>query len=476
MLRIVGYFFGIGAALFLLGAGVVAWYVSGLVDELPSYEVLAKYEPPVTTRIHAADGTLIGEFAHERRLYVPIQAVPPIVKEAFISAEDKNFYSHGGVDFFGIVRAVVQNAKAYGSGQRMVGASTITQQVAKNFLLTNERSIDRKIKEAILAMRIDQAYPKDKILELYLNDIFLGLGSYGVAAAALTYFNKSLYELTLADAAYLAALPKGPNNYHPFRFTERAIERRNWVIDRMVENGYATAAEGDAAKAQGLGVVTASEQDRITHAEYFTEEVRRQLIDMYGEKALYEGGLSVRTTLDLNLQAMARQALMDGLVNFDRQQGWRGAITEIDVSYDWGEGLAEISPLSDVPEWKLAVVLSVSDSEAEVGLRTGLIPGTTRVGPERATGVIPLSEMEWAKWATGKRKGAKIKTPSDVLSVGDVVYVEEVAGSPGQYHLRQVPTVGGGMVVMDPHTGRVLAMVGGFSFAESQFNRATQAM
>ncbi|MCB1497887.1 MAG: penicillin-binding protein 1A [Bauldia sp.] len=476
MLRIVGYLFGIGTALFLLVAGVVAWYVSGLVDELPSYEVLAKYEPPVTTRIHAADGTLIGEFAHERRLYVPIQAVPPIVKEAFISAEDKNFYTHGGVDYFGILRAVVQNVKAYGSGQRMVGASTITQQVAKNFLLTNERSIDRKIKEAILAMRIDQAYPKDKILELYLNDIFLGLGSYGVASAALTYFNKSLYELTLADAAYLAALPKGPNNYHPFRHTDRAIERRNWVIDRMVENGYATEAEGEAAKAKGLGVVTGTDEQRIFHADYFTEEVRRQLIAMYGEDALYEGGLSVRTTLDLKLQAMAQQALRDGLVRFDRQQGWRGAITEIDVSYDWGEGLAEISPLSDVPEWRLAVVLAVSDTEAEIGLRTPLIPGTTRVGPQRETGVIPLSEIEWAKWTTGDRRGAKVRKPGDVLAVGDVVYVEAIADTPGQYHLRQVPTVGGGMVVMDPHTGRVLALVGGFSFAESQFNRATQAM
>ncbi|WP_090879366.1 penicillin-binding protein 1A [Bauldia litoralis] len=476
MLRIFGYLFGIGVALVLLVSIAVAWYISGLVDDLPDYDVLADYEPPVTTRIHASDGTLIAEFARERRLYVPIQAVPNLLKAAYISAEDKNFYTHGGIDYVGILRAIVQNVRAYGSGQRMVGASTITQQIAKNFLLTNERSLDRKIKEAILAVRIEGTYSKNKILELYLNDIFLGLGSYGVAAAALTYFDKSLDQLTLSESAYLAALPKAPNNYHPFRYTQRALERRNWVIDRMVENGYATEAEGEAAKAEDLGVVVRSRQDRVLAADYYAEDVRRQLIAMFGEDALYEGGLSVRTSLDLEVQAMARKAMIDGLLAFDTEQGWRGPITEIDVSYDWGAGLAELSPLSDVPEWRLAVVLSVSDTEAEIGLRTGLVPGTTRVGPKRDTGVIPFSEMEWAKWAVGDRKGKAIKTPADVLSVGDVVYAQVAEGSPGQYRLRQIPEVGGGLVVMDPHTGRVLAMVGGFSFAESQFNRATQAM
>ncbi|MEQ8695760.1 MAG: penicillin-binding protein 1A [Bauldia litoralis] len=476
MLRIFGYLFGIGVALVLLVSIAVAWYISGLVDDLPDYDVLADYEPPVTTRIHASDGTLIAEFARERRLYVPIQAVPNLLKAAYISAEDKNFYTHGGIDYVGILRAIVQNVRAYGSGQRMVGASTITQQIAKNFLLTNERSLDRKIKEAILAVRIEGTYSKNKILELYLNDIFLGLGSYGVAAAALTYFDKSLDQLTLSESAYLAALPKAPNNYHPFRYTQRALERRNWVIDRMVENGYATEAEAEVAKAEDLGVVVRSRQDRVLAADYYAEDVRRQLIAMFGEDALYEGGLSVRTSLDLEVQAMARKAMIDGLLAFDTEGGWRGPITEIDVSYDWGAGLAELSPLSDVPEWRLAVVLSVSDTEAEIGLRTGLVPGTTRVGPKRDTGVIPFSEMEWAKWAVGDRKGKAIQTPADVLAVGDVVYAQVAEGSPGQYRLRQIPEVGGGLVVMDPHTGRVLAMVGGFSFAESQFNRATQAM
>jgi len=476
IVRILGYLFAIVAILFLAASAGVAWFVSGMAKDLPDYDVLAEYEPPVTTRIHAADGELIAEYARERRLYLPIQAIPDQVKQAFLSAEDKNFYSHFGVDFFGIARAAVQNFRAYGSGQPMVGASTITQQVAKNFLLTNERTMERKVKEAILAFRIERAFSKDKILELYLNEIFLGLGTYGVAAASLAYFDKSVHELTLSEAAYLAALPKGPNNYNPFRNKERAIARRNWVIDRMVENGYVTEADGEAAKAQDLGVVVRKAGQTEFAANYFAEETRRQLSEMLGEDMLYAGGLSVRTSLDPKLQLYARKALMDGLVAYDTSRGWRGPVTQIDVSGDWGEGLAEISPLSDVPEWRLAAVLSVSENQAEIGLRTGLIPGTTRVGPERATGVIPFEEMSWAKWATGERRGKSVKDPSDVLTVGDVIYVEQIDGDGDRYRLRQIPEVEGGFVAMDPHTGRVLAMVGGFSFAQSQFNRATQAL
>jgi penicillin-binding protein 1A len=255
MLRLLGYFFGIGAVLFLLVAGGVIIYVGDLTKDLPDYEVLARYEPPVTTRIHSADGQLMGEFATERRLFIPIQAVPDRVKAAFLSAEDKNFYTHPGVDFMALARAVVTNVQNYQSGRRMVGASTITQQVAKNFLLTNDRTIDRKIREAVLSFRIEQAYSKDRILELYLNEIFFGAGAYGIAGAALTYFGKSVNELNLQEAAYLAALPKAPNNYHPFDDTDAAISRRNWIIDRMVENGYATADEaqccqGTAARRQ----------------------------------------------------------------------------------------------------------------------------------------------------------------------------------------------------------------------------------
>jgi penicillin-binding protein 1A len=464
ILRIIGYLFGIGAVFFLVVATGIAWYVSGLTQDLPDYDVLAKYEPPVMTRVHAADGQLVAEYARERRLYLPIQAIPDRVKAAFISAEDKNFYQHAGLDYYGILRALVQNVSAYGRGERLVGASTITQQVAKNFLLTNERSIDRKIKEAILALRIEQAYSKDKILELYLNEIFLGLGAYGVAAASLEYFDKSVHELTLAQVAYLAALPKAPNNYNPFRFPERALERRNWVIDRMVENGFATPEEGDAAKKEPLGVKTRVTTPSLFAADYFAEEVRRQLSAMYGEQTLYEGGLSVRTTLDPKLQVLARQALMRGLVRYDMSRGWRGPVKHFDsLGEDWGVTVAEVTPLSDIVEWRLAIVLDIGQKGATIGLHPGRQSGTNAVGKERITAVIPAAEMKWVK------KGS--------LQVGDVVYVEKQAdGADNEYSLRQVPEIEGALVAMDPHTGRVLAMVGGFSFAESEFNRATQAM
>ncbi|MEQ9688830.1 MAG: penicillin-binding protein 1A [Bauldia litoralis] len=461
MLRIFGYLFGIGAVLFLVVATGIAWYVSGITQDLPDYDVLAKYEPPVMTRIHASDGQLIAEYARERRLYLPIQAIPDRIKAAFISAEDKNFYHHSGLDYYAIFRAMVQNVQSMGSGSRPVGASTITQQVAKNFLLTNEQSIDRKIKEAILSLRIEAAYKKDKILELYLNEIFLGLGAYGVAAASLEYFDKSVHELTLAEAAYLAALPKAPNNYNPFRHPDRAIERRNWVIDRIVENGFATVQEGDAAKAEPLGVNRRVTAPHLFAADYFTEEVRRQLGDMFGDKALYEGGLSVRTTLDPELQVLARQALMKGLIRFDRARGWRKPVKHFDeIGADWGATVGEVEALSDVVEWRLSIVLESSSNGLTVGLQPARLPNG-KLEEARETAVVPASQMKWA----GKRP-----------SVGDVVYVSKVEGSESnEYALEQVPEIEGAIVAMDPHTGRVLAMVGGFSFAESEFNRATQA-
>ena len=469
LLRIFGYLFGIGAVLFLAVAAGVAWYVSGLTEDLPDYDVLARYEPPVMTRVHAADGQLVSEYAHERRLYLPIQAIPDQVKQAFISAEDKNFYSHSGLDYYGIVRAVLQNVQAYSNdSQRLVGASTITQQVAKNFLLSGEQTIDRKVTEAVLALRIEQAYDKDKILELYLNEIYLGLGAYGVAAASLVYYDKSIHELTLPEAAYLAALPKAPNNYHPFRQEERALERRDWVIDRMVENGYVDVAEGEAAKKAALGVTLRTTGPSIFAADYFVEEVRRQLEAMYGEETLYEGGLSVRTSLVPAMQVMARQALIRGLAEYDMKQGWRGPVAHIDdLGADWGPRVADIQPLSDVVEWRLAVVLSLTPEAATIGLRPDQRTGTTAIEDTRDTGTIPLAEMAWAKSHVG--------APGDVLAVGDVVYVEPAEGGPDLYRLRQVPDIEGALVAMDPHTGRVLALVGGFSFAESQFNRATQA-
>jgi len=474
MIRLLGYFFGIGSLLALLVAAGVAIYIGNLTKDLPDYEVLAKYEPPVTTRVHASDGSLMAEFARERRLYLPIQAVPDRVKAAFLSAEDKNFYSHPGVDVTGLIRAVLTNAQNFGSGRRPVGASTITQQVAKNFLLSSDQTYERKVREMVLSFRIEQAYSKDRIFELYLNEIFFGLGAYGIAGAALTYFDKSVNELTVAEAAYLAALPRGPSNYHPFRHTERAIERRNWVIDQMVANGYVNAEEAAKAKALPLGVSPRRNGTYLFAGEYFTEEVRRQMIARYGEDALYEGGLSVRTTLDPQMQLHARSALQHGLMKYDTLRGYRGPIKSIEMGADWGIPLFEVKALDDVPEWKVAVVL---ESDAS-GLRIGLRPQAEISGEpakDRVTGTVALDDMEWAMRHVVDGKRVRAKSPAEVLKPGDVIYVEAKADAQGAYALRQVPEVSGAMVAMDPHTGRVLALVGGFSYSQSEFNRATQA-
>src|SRR6202034_4260745 len=385
----------------------------------------------------------------------------------------KNFYQHPGIDIYGIARAGMLYVQNYGSSRRPQGASTITQQVAKNFLLTNEVSFERKIKEALLALRIERTYSKEKILELYLNEIYLGFGAYGVAAASLLYFDKSVHELSIAEAAYLAALPKGPNNYNPFRRRDEAIARRNYVIDRMIEDGFITAEAGDKARKEPLAVAVRPTGAHTFAAEYFAEEVRRYIFDNYGEKKLYEGGLSVRTTLDPKMQVAARKAMINGLVNFDEQQGWRGAVTTIDVSGDWGVKLADLKSLSDVDPWRLAVVLEVTDQSARIGLQPSRDPAGAVV-KDRVVGIVPLEGVKWAKPANGPAK--PIQRVGQVLTPGDVVYVEPLDKEQGQFRLRQLPEISGAMVVMDPHTGRVLAMVGGFSYDQSQFNRATQAL
>jgi len=477
MVRLIGYLFGIGTVLFLVVALGVAWYVADVTRDLPDYEVLASYEPPVTTRIHAANGSLMSEHARERRLYMPIQAVPDRVKAAFLSAEDKNFYHHNGLDYTGLVRAVVTNIENLNTGRRLVGASTITQQVAKNFLLSSERTIDRKIREAVLAFRIEQAYSKDRIFELYLNEIFYGLNSYGIASAALTYFNKSVNELNLQEAAYLAALPKGPSNYHPFRRTDQAIVRRNWVIDRMVENGYVEPEEAVEAKAQPLGVNPRRYGSYLLASDYFAEEVRRQIIDRFGEDALYEGGLSIRTTLDPRLQRIARRALQKGLIAYDIERGYRGPFTRIDIGEDWGQDVAQVTPLHDLPEWRLAVVLESGADSATVGLRPNRsVSG--KIDEARDTTTLSGADMEWAYRIRRDGRRSEVDSVSNILAAGDVVYVEAVRQEDGadKHILRQLPEVQGALAAMDPHTGRVLAMVGGFSYAQSQFNRATQAM
>ncbi|MBB3162049.1 penicillin-binding protein 1A [Rhizobium laguerreae] len=475
MVRLFGYFFGMACVLFLVAAAGIAIYLANVAKDLPDYAVLNSYAPPVTTRVHAGNGALMAEYAKEKRLFLPIQAVPDRVKAAFLSAEDKNFYNHPGVDLTGLGRAILVNLQNFGSGRRPVGASTITQQVAKNFLLSSDQTIDRKIKEAILSFRIEQAYSKDKILELYLNEIFFGLNSYGIAGAALTYFNKSVTELTVAEAAYLASLPKGPANYHPFRHPEAALERRNWVIDRMVENGYVSQSDGQEAKKQPLGVTARTTGPSLFASDYFAEAVRRQLIDQYGEKVLYEGGLSVRTSLDPQMQLAARKALQDGLVTYDERRGFHGPIKQIDASGDWGKALADIPTLSDVPEWRLAVVLAVSESTVDIGLQPAK-DGSGKVAADRQRGTIDAKNMQWAfRSSDGARKTTK--SPVGAVSPGDVVYVAKLGDDAStSYRLQQPPKVQGGLVAMDPKTGRVLAMVGGFSYAQSEFNRATQAM
>ena len=324
---------------------------------------------------------------------------------------------------------------------------------------------------------LNQAYSKEKILELYLNEIFLGLGAYGVGAASLVYFDKSVSELNLAEAAYLAALPKGPNNYHPFRQRERAIERRNWVIDRMVVNGFILPDDADAAKKQPLSVRPRQGGTKLFAAEYFAEDVRRELLRLYGAEGLYEGGLSVRTTLDPKLQVEARRALHNGLIKFDKKRGWRGPYKKLEIKDEWGKELAKIDTLDDLPEWKLAVVLDRDDEGVSIGLRPRRLSSGKPSG-ERVTGRIPNRDVTWAKWANGPKKGIPVKQASDILEIGDVIFVEpQVRGANnGIYSLRQIPEVGGAIVAMDPYTGRVLAMVGGFSFAQSQFNRASQAL
>jgi penicillin-binding protein 1A len=475
LLRFCGLLFAAGTIVFVVavaGAAGMLWHYS---KSLPDYSQLQDYEPAVMTRVHASDGSLLAEYARERRLYLPIQAVPKLVTNAFVAAEDKNFYEHGGIDFSGIARAAVLYVQQYGSGRRPQGASTITQQVAKNFLLTNEVSFARKIKEALLSMKIERTFSKEKILELYLNEIYLGMGAYGVAAASLLYFDKSVHELSIAEVAYLAALPKAPNNYHPFRQRERALERRNYVIERMAEDGYISAQDAAKAKKEPLKVTTRPTGARIFAAEYFAEEVRRYINDNYTEKKLYEGGLSVRTTLDPKLQVLARKVLVDGFVNFDEQQGYRGAISKLDMSGEWGVKLADVKALSDVTPWRLAVVLETGDQTARVGFQPAREPGGA-VSRERETGTVMLEGVKWAKAVAGPLKGKAPTKVSQVFELGDVVYVEPLAGKDGQFRLRQIPEVSGALVAMDPQTGRVLSMVGGFSYDQSQFNRATQAL
>jgi penicillin-binding protein 1A len=472
MVKLIRFFF-VCAVLLAIAAcvlvGVTIWHFG---RDLPDYQQLAHYQPPIMTRVHAGDGRLLAEYATERRIFVPIQAIPKRVIDAFLSAEDKNFYSHHGIDPLSILRAGITDISRLKANRRPVGASTITQQVAKNMLLTNEISVERKIKEILLATRIEAAMPKDRILELYLNEIYLGAGAYGVASASLTYFNKSLDELTLGEAAFLAGLPKAPNRYNPSRHPQAAKARRDWVLDRMVEDGVAAQAEAARAQAEPIEPRRREEAEQVK-APYFAEEVRRELLARYGEKALYGAGLSVRTSLDERLQAAADKALRTALIAYDHiHGGWRGAIARIDPGGDWPAHLAAVPvpPVATDVGWRLAVVLRTEPSAAAIGLAGG------------ETGTIPFSEMRWARPRRADASlGPMPRNAGDVVKPGDVVMVSPAPSASAKntgrevFTLCQVPEISGALVAIDPHTGRVLALSGGFSFAISQFNRATQA-
>jgi penicillin-binding protein 1A len=451
-----------------VGGGIYVFWKFG--QGLPDYRQLADYEPPVMTRVQAGDGRLLAEYAVEKRVFVPVAAMPKPVINAFLSAEDKNFYLHPGIDPLGIVRALATNLRNVGGDRRPVGASTITQQVAKNFLLTADVTVERKIKEAILAFRIERALTKNRILELYLNEIYLGFGSYGVAAAALNYFNKSLDQLTIGEAAYLAGLPKAPNNYHPIRYPLIAKARRDYVLGRMYEDELISEKQYEAALAEPL-VIRQRDETRYVEAEYFAEEVRRDLAARYGEDQLYKGGLFVRTTLDPNLQEIARKVLRDGLITYDRRHGWRGPIAKREVDAAWLGTLKSVTPPAGLSPWRMAIVRAVAPTHAEIGLDDG------------SQGTIPFAEMRWARKSLPDQKlGPVLRQPSDAVAVGDIVAVERVEQDAENkplpertYALRQIPEVEGAVVALDPHTGRVLAMVGGYAYERSQFNRVTQA-
>lgn len=461
------FFFAVIAMVLILSS---YWKIS---QELPEYKQLATYEPAVTTRLYAGDGQLMMEYATEKRLFVPIEKIPDRVKNAFIAAEDKNFYHHSGVDYTGIARAIVGNLKNLGSGRRPAGASTITQQVAKNFLLSSELSYTRKIKEAILATRIEQAFSKDHILELYLNEIYLGNRSYGVAAAALNYFGKSLDELTIEEAAYLAALPKGPNNYNPKTKYDAAIGRRNWVIERMREEGYITEEETEKAKDTDLKTIE-RRGEFVDNAQYFSEEVRREVKKRFGEDALYEGGLLIRTTLDPKLQSIATKVFKEEIRNYDIRHGYRGPLANIVLDDKYKENMQAVEmPRGADSNWQKALVLDVDAQKAIIETMDGV------------KGEIPMSLLTWARKTLKDQGISNAPTKADdVLQKGDVIVVEKASAqeisakklADNAYQLRQVPNVEGGLIALDPHTGRVLAIVGGYDFQKSQFNRATQAL
>ena len=417
-------------------------------NDLPDYKFLKNYKPPVSSKVYSGNGDLVADFSQEKRVFVPFNSIPKNVINAFLSAEDKNFFKHPGVDAKGVIRAVINNISNVLTSKRLEGASTITQQVAKNFLLTNEVSINRKIKEAILAFRIERALSKERILELYLNQIYLGSGAYGVAAASLEYFDKSIKDLNYSEAALLAALPKAPSRYNPYRDPDIAKFRRNLVLKNLLDNNYLTSEWYEKLTKEEI-ILKKNKKIYLEDAQYFIEDVRKSVIETLSYDKVYKQGFNINTPIDLNLQTIATKSLRDGLIAYDKRKGWRGPLTNKIYNSEWKKNLEKYK-LENSINWKLAIVKKINKFSAEIETEDNI------------EGVIEYQSISWTK-----------KEFNKLLKPGDIIYVKNLKEN--IFNLQQLPKVNGGIVVMDPFTGRVLALSGGFSFKQSEFNRATQA-
>jgi penicillin-binding protein 1A len=431
----------------LMGIMILA-VLWGFSNNLPDYKFLKEYKPPVSSKVYSGDGVLVSDFSSEKRIFVPFNAIPKKIINSFLSAEDKNFFSHPGVDAKGVLRAIIKNISNIVSSKRLEGASTITQQVAKNFLLTNEVSLNRKLKEAILAFRIERALTKERILELYLNQIYLGEGTYGIASASLEYFDKSINELDYADAALLAALPKAPSRYNPYKNKDLAKFRRNLVIKNLFDNAYINKAEYRNYLKKEI-ILKKRKKIFLEEARYYVEDIRKDVVKKFGFNKVYKQGFNIKTPINLELQSIASNSLRSGLINYDKRKGWRGALINKEYNKNWSEDLKKFK-LEKSIGWDLAIVKKIDKFSVEIETNKNI------------KGIIRYENISWTK-----------KEFNEILLIGDIIYVKEIKNK--NFSLKQLPKVNGGIVVMDPYTGRVLALSGGFSFLKSEFNRATQA-
>ena len=429
----------------ILGLGIL-WNFS---NNIPDYKFLKNYKPPVSSKMYAGDGSLVADFSKEKRIFVPFNSIPKKVVNSFLSAEDKNFFTHPGVDAKGVLRAVVNNIRNIMSSKRLEGASTITQQVAKNFLLTNEVSLNRKIKEAILAFRIERSLSKERILELYLNQIYLGSGAYGVAAASLEYFDKSIKELNYNEAALLAALPKAPSRYNPYKNIEIAKFRRNLVLKNLLENNFLDEEEYNKLKKQNISLKK-TKRVFLEDSQYYIEDVRKNIIEKLSYEKVYKQGFNINTPINLELQKIATNSLRKGLIAYDKRRGWRGELANKTYNDNWFKGLNDYK-LEKSIGWKIAIIKKIDQFQIEIETQN------------KFNGLIEYSDISWIK-----------KEFDELFEVGDIIYVKKIKDN--KYSLKQIPKINGGIVVMDPYTGRILALSGGFSFKNSEFNRASQAL